>query len=241
MIVNNLQELLSLKPSSVGNTLIHQEELIRWFDLLDAVWIHDGDPTKPHAKTTQGLCTNAFFDCLAVLENMNLSDIFANQLALRLKYAMGEEALKKVGYVVGSPMAAITFAHDVARYIGAPRNSFAEKDPDHKNEMMWKRRTIAEGTHVLKIEELMTTSGTTEAVERAIVKGNKYPVIFDPFVGTIILRPPKFEPTYGGKRVVALIAKEVWAVEREKCTLCAQGSKLIEKPKLNWGELTGKN
>ena len=62
----NLKELLHLNPRDI-DVIIPQDEILTWFDLLDAAWIHNGDPKNPHAELTSGWCSNGFFDCLRVL------------------------------------------------------------------------------------------------------------------------------------------------------------------------------
>jgi len=234
------EDLLNLSPLGVKGTLISEEEIMRWFGLLDASWVHSGNPKDPHAELTSGYCSNGFFDCLRVLKYVKLSHILAHQLKLRLETAMGKSELLKIKYTIGSPMAAITFAHDVAWEAEIPENMFLEKDPANPKKMLWKRIAIPEGYPVLQIEELITTSHTTNEVERAMREGNPCPINFVPYIGAIVHRPPKMVGGYGGREVIALISKEVWAVPPEECPLCKQGSKKL-RPKTNWKELTGKN
>lgn len=243
-IVQSKGELLALDADSMRSPVrISQEELLYWFDLLDAGWMHSGDPKDPHAELTSGLCSNGFFDCLRVLKNVKLSEILAQQLALRLvDAAMKDGQFPGVKWVIGSPMAAITFAHDVARAIQSPNSFFLEKDqkdPTGKR-LLWKRVAIGEDEPVLQIEELITTAGTTNEAERAIREGNPNPVKFVPYIGALIHRPSQMVEEYGGRKVVALISKEIWAVSPSECPLCAKGSKRL-RPKTNWKELTGKN
>lgn len=236
----NLQELLSLDPHNV-DVIILQDEILQWFSLLDAFWMHSGDPKNPHAELTSGWCSNGFFDCLRVLKYINLSDILADQLARKIRSVIGWK--QDVDWVIGSPMAGITFAHDVARAIGAPLNMCVEKDPaDSKGKkMMWKRMAIPEGDTAIQIEELTTTAYTLNEVKRAIDEGNPNPVNFLPYVGILVHRPPRLPVEYYGERkVIALIEKEIWAVPPEECPLCEAGSKRL-RPKTNWKELTGKN
>jgi orotate phosphoribosyltransferase len=240
-MVDTKEDLLNLNPTDFINSIIPEDEIIRWFDLLDAAWVHSGNPKDPHAKLTSGWCSNGFFDCLRVLKYVNLSEILAYQLYLRMRDRV-DYRIDKTKWTIGSPMAAITFAHDVARAAGIPINQFVEKDPaDPKGKrMIWKRMAIPEGDNVLQIEELITTSYTTNEIERAVREGNPHPVTFVPYIGAIVHRPPKMVRKYGDREVVALIEKEVWAVPPEECTLCKQGSKRL-RPKTNWKELTGKS
>lgn len=243
-IVQNKGELLALDADSMRRPVrISQEEFLYWFDLLDAGWKHSGDPKDPHAELTSGLCSNGFFDCLRVLKNVKLSEILAYQLALRLlDAARSAGEFPGIQWVIGSPMAGITFAHDVARAIQSPNSFFLEKDPKDPSgkKLLWKRVAIGEEEPVLQIEELITTAGTTNEVVRAIREGNPNPVKFVPYIGTLVHRPSKMVDEYGGRKVVALISEEVWAVPPEECPLCAQGSKRL-RPKTNWKELTGKH
>lgn len=240
-----LKELLSLDSYDFVDEVVSLDEILSWFSLLDAYWTYSGNPKDPHAKLTSGWCSNGFFDCLRVLKYVNLSDILADQLAKKIRSVVGNN--QDIDWVIGSPMAGITFAHDVARTIGASINMCVEKDPaDPKGKkMMWKRMVIPEANSVLQIEELTTTAHTLNEVERAVREGNKdgeiiVPVNFLPYVGILVHRPPKLPVThYGGRRVIALIEKEIWAVPPEECPLCKAGSRRL-RPKTNWKELTGK-
>lgn len=218
---------------------IPEEEIIRWFEILDACWVHSGRPEDPHAELTTGLCSNGFFDCLRVLKYINLSEILAVQLALKLERIIGPERINQIGWVIGSPMAAITFSHDVAKAMGIPISMFTEKDPANPKKIIWKRMAIPAGEKVLQIEELITTSHTLLEGEKAVREGNPNPIEFVPYVGAVVHRPPKMVDNYEGKKVVAIIEKEIWAVPQDGCGLCKKGSKRL-KPKSNWAELTGK-
>ena len=231
-----LKELLALDPRKLHSSTMYEERILRWFELCNGAWMHNGDPDKPHAELSSGLCSNGFFECQTVLEHPNLNEILAYQLYKKL-IASGFE---KVDWVIGSSYAAITFSYEVAKAFSAI-HGFAEKDPsDPKGKkMVWRRRTIPEGATVLQIEELVTTSGTFKEVRRAIWEGNKYPVNILPTVGVLVHRPPKLPADYGDRKVVALVEREVWAVEPSKCPLCKGGFERI-RPKQNWNKLTGK-
>jgi adenine/guanine phosphoribosyltransferase-like PRPP-binding protein len=233
----NLHDLLQLKPADFQNRDVPVEEILSWFDACDAYWIHDGQPSSPHAELTSGMCSNGFFDCLRVLKYVSLSEILANQMARKIKAVIGDQ---KVDWVIASPMAGITFGYDIARALGAPIFMFTEKDSDQKGKMLWKRMTIPEGETVLQIEELTTTSKTLNAVREAVDSGNSNPVNWLPYIGIFVHRPPKLPVNqYGDRRVIALIEKEVWAVDPSECSLCKNGS-VRYRPKTHWKELTGK-
>jgi orotate phosphoribosyltransferase len=228
-----------IRPADYNYRALTPEEILYWFDLCDAAWVHDGDPSKPHAELTSGLCSNGYFDCPRVLQHPNLNEILANQLVRKLsEVSLGK--LGRVDWVVGSAYAAITFSYEVARILGAI-HGFVEKDPADPagKRMFWRRVTIPAGSKVLQVEELITTSGTFREVRRAIEEGNGEPVEFLPLVGCLVHRPPKLPADYGDRQVIALIEKEVWAVKPEDCSLCKAGS-IRYRPKSHWAELTGK-
>ncbi len=230
------RELLTLDPRKFRDITMSEEEILRIFELFDAAWYHSGDPKDPHAELTSGYCSNGFFNCLLVLKYINLSDILAYQLARRIRSVIRDQ---QIDWVIGSPMAGITFAHDVARALGAPINMFVEKDPNNPGKMLWNRVDIPEGANVLQIEELTTTAKTLNAVQEAVDQGNPYPVNWIPYIGILIHRPPSFVTRYGEREVIPLVERQVWAVPQDECSLCDAGSKRV-RPKTHWEELTGK-
>lgn len=232
----NPELYLNLKPSDFQNTLIKEVEILKMFESLGASWVHSGDPKDPHAELTSGKCSNGFFDCGRVLKYFNLSEILAHQLARKIKKYLHN---KKVDVVIGSPMAGITFAHDVGRALGARIYHFTEKDLTDSKKMIFKREKIGKGMLVLQIEELVTTSHTTIEVQEAINSAHDYPILWLPVIGMLVHRPPHMVEAYGGRKVIALVEKEVWAVDPSECPLCKQGSTRY-RPKTHWAELTGK-
>lgn len=239
-----LRELLLLKPSDFKGEVIPIDEILQWFSLLDAYWLHSGDPKDSHAELTSGYCSNGFFDCLRVLKYINLSDILAEQHAKKIRNMIGQQHIE---WLIGSPTAGITYAHDLARALGVPINMCVEKDksdPTGKR-MVWNRMLIPEEAPTFQTEELTTTAKTMNEVERAVREGNKdgdiiVPVDFINYVGILVHRPPKLPvPYYGKRQAIALIEKEIWAVPPEECPLCKHGSKPL-RPKTNWKKLTGK-
>lgn len=234
-----LKDLLKLKPVDYQSKDISVEEILTWFDAVDACWVHDGNLSSPHAELTSGMCSNGFFDCLRVLKYVTLSEILANQMARKIRAVIGNQ---KIDWVIASPMAGITLGHDVARALGVPIFMFTEKDPKQKGKMLWKRVGIPAGATVLQIEELVTTSKTLNAVKEAVDLGNPNPVNWLPYIGIFVHRPPKLPVNqYGNREIIALVEKEVWAVSPDECSLCKNGHSVRYRPKTHWAELTGKN
>lgn len=232
------QIIIDYAPRAFKGRDLSSVEILEWFDVLDAGWMHSGDPKDPHAELSSGKCSNGFFDCMRVLCWPNLCEILACQLVKKLR---AEGAINEADWVIGSSYAAITFSYEVAKVLRAI-HGFTEKDPinPERKGMLWRRMTVPEGANVLQMEELVTTSRTFKEVRRAIEDGNSEPVNFLPVVGALVHRPSKLPADYDDRKVIALIEKEVWAVEPSECLLCKAGSKRV-RPKLNWAELTGKN
>ncbi len=142
-----------INPKDYENTFLSAKEILFWFDICDAGWMHDGDPKKPHAELTSGKCSNGFFDCMRVLCYPNLRKILAHQLILRLKFHQ-HLSNDQVDWVIGSSYAAITFSGEVA-YGFKAIHGFTEKDPSDPKKQVWRRMMIPEGASVLQVEELI--------------------------------------------------------------------------------------
>jgi len=231
-----LYEITRESPGFYRGTELSEEEILKFFHLCDAFWMHDGDPAKPHAELTSGKCSNGFIDCLRVLQYRNLSQIIAEQLAQKVK----RKIHSTIQVTIGSPMAGIYFADDLGEALNAPIRMFVEKDPKNPGKMLWNRIQVHPEYRVLQVEELTTTSKTLNAVFEAVNEGNGDPVNWLSYVAILIHRPPKLPVShYGDRKIIALIEKEIWAVDPAECPLCAAGSKRF-RPKQNWAKLTGK-
>jgi hypothetical protein len=240
----DLQDLKNYPLNYSRERKLSQEEILHWFEISDACWFHDGDPESPHAELASGFCSNGYISCPQLLKMPNVNYILANQLAMKLKHL----GVKKdeVQWAVGSAYSAITFSYEVAKILNL-YHGYTQKDINDPQKQVWKKFEIPEGATVLQIEELITTSNTFRAVRKAIRKGNRNHINFLPIIGTLVHRPPEKRSYYifddEGKKVeavvVALIEKEIWAVDPLECPLCRAGSKRY-KPKENWEKLTGK-
>lgn len=231
-------DLGQISSRDYENRLLRPEEILSWFRNENAYWIYDGEPSpkKAHAELTSGLCSNGFFDCLLVLRYPNIAEILGRQLG-----EISMERIGRVDWVVSSSYAAITFGHEVAKTLGAIF-MLVEKDPDDPKgkKMVWRRMTIPAEAQVLQVEELISTSGTFKEVRRAVEDGNSVkPVNFISSVEALIHRPPKLPIEYDGRRVIAVIEKEIQAFDPKECPYCAVGSPRY-RPKIHWAELTGK-
>lgn len=211
-----------------------EEHILAIFKACDAVWIHNGDPKKPHAELTSGLCSNGYFDCPRVLKYPNYCEALAQQLVRKLR----ENGVERPDWVIGTAYTAITFSYEVAKTFEAI-HGFVEKDPQNPKKMVWERLNIPEGSTVLQIDEVVTTGQSFLEGRRAIQKGNEGEVNFLSIVGAIVHRPVRLPADYKVIKVVALVEKEIQVFKTEECPLCKAGSPR-HHPKTHWKELTGK-
>lgn len=229
-----LEELARLNPRDFDDDDLSQSEILHWLSVAEAGWMHSGDPKMPHVILSSGLCSNGFFFCRKLLRFPNITEILALQLFKKLK-----ELLGLVDAVVGSPYSSITLAHEVSKAFGVPQG-IPEKDPaDLKGKKMVWKEEFPRGTRILRIEELVTTAGSTLEITRAIQGKNPQPVSFLPVVGVLVHRPPVLPIDYWNMRIVALVEKPIWAVPQDKCDLCKAGSPRV-LPKTNWAQLVSR-
>lgn len=214
------------------------EEIMHWFEVLEAGWVHDDNPKRPHAKLHSGKCSDGFFLVKKVLKYGNLREVLAAALVAKIPGPWRD----KIGGVFGAPYSSITLAADVARLLGVP-NFIVEKGPktfDNKAAMIFSADDpIPVDTMLFQVEDLITTFDSAQLTQEAIMAGNPEPVCFIPYIGAVVYRPSVYFDSYGGRRVIALVDKTVSAWDQADCPLCKQGSiPLPPKVKGNWAKLT---
>ena len=210
------------------------------FEKMGALWMHDGNPQRPHALLTSGEHSGGFFNGEQVMEDPFVLDEAAMDLMLSL---VGAGLLTEgVDRVVGPAMGAITLAHDLCRHIcySSGRRclrAYAEKIGEGKDkEMRFNRTAIRTDETVLLAEDVLTTGGSVELVaEAAAAKGG----VVLPFVAVLVNRSGLQE--VGGRKIVSLINRHMPNWLPADCPLCKQGSPAI-KPKAadNWARLNAR-
>lgn len=213
-----------------GELVIGEEQLKHIFKLAGALWVHDGNLVMPHALLTSGKHSDGFVDTLRVLKY--------TQICRLLGYLLSEEICQvyegRVDWVVGSDHAGAAISHSVAMEFGA-QHDFCEKGPDKTQ--LWKRFEIGPEEVVLQVEELITTTGTLDAVRRGVVDFHTdYPIHFAPVVATLVNRSGLSE--YADLPIISLLRPKINTWNPEECPLCQGGSEAI-RPKDNWARLTG--
>jgi len=205
------------------------EEIRHIFETCSALWLHSGDMTRPHAELTSGRCSNGFVDVLRVLRYTNLCELLARQLGIKIT----DVYKGRVDWVVGSDHAAATLSFAVASFNGA-QHDFTEKGPDKTQ--LWKRFEIGRDEVVLQVEELVTTTGTLQAVRDGLRRAYpEHEVQFAPVVACLVHRAPTYE--FEGSPIVSLTHFDIQTWTPEECPLCAAGSQRV-RPKHNWDALT---
>lgn len=239
-MIATIKELQSLNPREFDHIALVQDDVLNMLSVAEAGWMHSGDPKMPHAELTSGMCSNGFFFCRKLLRFPNINEILGIQLGKRLKAVLSRAGLE-VDAVVGSPYSAITLSYEVAKFFGVP-HGIPEKDPnDLKGKKMTWKEEFPAGTRILRVEELVTTSGSMQEVTRAVQGLNPYPVSFLPIVGIMVHRPPQIPKDYWDIQTVSLVEKPIWAVPPDQCNLCKQGSIRVKPKGRNWVLLTGRS
>ena len=233
-----------ISAERVGDRMLSQEEVTHILKAADAFWLHSGDPAHPHARLTQGQCSNGFINVMKALVFTNVCDMFGLQLANLLThpdrfgyYQQKNPEDPRVDWVVGSDHAAITLSFATAKYLFA-RNDSTEKitDPDKKLQV-WRRHDIQPGEGVLQVEELITTTKTLEAVRTALRRDNpSQPISFVPAVMTIVHRSSVW--SFEGGPILYLAHYDIETWEPDQCPLCQAGSRALRPKEVpEWEEL----
>lgn len=202
-----------------------------------ALWIHDGNPQRPHALLTSGKHSNGFFNSELVMEDSLLLDEACFDLVKLLERE--GVTLNDVDRVVGPAMGAITLAHDVSRHIGRVRDRFClraytENEPAGNSFVMaFKKTKIRSGERVLPVEDVLTTGGSVNLTADAVELDGG---VILPFVAVLVNRSGLSDAS--GKKIVALIDRQMPMWEPDDCPLCKEGSEAIRpKGAENWARL----
>jgi len=207
---------------------------IKLFEQKGWLWVHDGNPKRPHALLTEGGHSNGYFDATSLTKTPNLLGAACFDLVAICKdQSIVLESIDYSDSVFGSAYGAIFIAYEIARLSECRVGYTVPQIIDGKKAMTVPRRfKIEPGQKVIVVEDVMTTGGTTQKTIAALEEKGAVPL---PVVLVIVNRSGKAD--LEGRRVIGLIEKEmpVWAPD--ECPLCKQGSEAI-RPKGNWDKLT---
>lgn len=218
-----------------------ERKWIEEYRKLGALWIHDNNPVRPHALLTSGKHSGGFFNSGLVMQHPNLVLQTAKDLWNILFEVDRAMLLSDVDRVIGPAMGAITLSHELAHVIAANRGrpcltGFAEKVTNPETdvtELKLNRVDIKPGERVLVVEDVSTTGESAHEVIRAVEAAGGIAL---PYVAVLVNRSGKTE--IGGRKIIALINREMPVWELGKCPLCKQGSVALRpKGKENWAAL----
>ncbi len=200
-----------------------------------ALWVHDGNPLRPHAVLTGGKHSGVYFNGQLVMQNPVLLGLVASDMVALLHFA--EVKLEEVDRVVGPAMGAVKLAHAVAENIHRVSgklclSSYAEKERDR---MVFRTSYVRPGENVLIVEDTITTGGSATRVVDAVLEAGGIPLPILPVISNQTgLRDVR------GMKIISVIERtlETWAPE--ECPLCRVGSEALRPPKAweNWQRLT---
>lgn len=218
----------------------------QWIDAYvqkDGLWIHDGNPRRPHALLTSGRHSNGFFNSRKIMPDELLLQDAAHDLLMLL--AQPAERLPNFDVIVGPQTGATKLAEfmcelvnewrKLAAYVADSRvddkiclwMSPAKHEENGVKSMMFTPQEIAllPSKRVLLCEDVISTGGSIDLTAEAVLKAGGEPL---PFVCTLVNRSGQMR--LFDQRIIALINRDMPMWEPHECPLCAQGSVAI-RPK----------
>ena len=215
----------------------NQQGWIQVYQKLGALWIHDGNPRRPHALLTSGMHSSGFFNSrLVISDDVAMEDAAKDLLSLLEKQRGSISGIPGiVGPQTGATRLASLLCTELAMttrrlcFWASPEKS----DIDGIKSMVFnpKEKELLSGHSALLCEDVLTTGGSVDLTEKAVVEagGKVLPIVL-----VLVNRSGLTE--IHGKTIIALINHSMPIWTPENCELCKQGSVAI-RPKDNWDKL----
>ncbi len=216
-----------------------QQQWIEEYKNKDALWIHDGNPKRPHALLTSGKHSNGFFNSRLVIPDDVLMRDAASDLIEIFEYEGGH--IDDVEGVVGPQTGATKLAELISTQIVAYTRgdcfsaSPAKSEKDGEKSMLFsdEELTLLHSQWILLCEDVLTTGGSVDLTVTAVKKAEG---IILPFILVLVNRSGLTEVS--GKKIVALIDHPMPMWTTGDCLLCKKGSQAIRpKGKDEWARL----
>lgn len=214
-----------------------EENWIRVYQDKCALWIHDGNPKRPHALLSSGKHSTGFFNSRLVVSDGQLLREAASDLVDSIETGIN---IGKIDRVVGPETGATKLAEFISDEIGGRRNypctwaSPAEVEYGRNKSMIFSdpKRTVLSGETVLLCDDVLTTGGNVELATTAVI--NAGGIVLTLVVAIVNRSDLKY---INGKETAALIVRPMPAWFPEECLLCPQGSKPLLPKSENWALL----
>ena len=213
-----------------------QDYWIGQYQEKSALWIHDGNPKRPHALLTSGKHSDGFFNSRLVIPDEALLCEAASDL-LELFAQEGGDVFKVQG-VVGPQTGATKLAELISKQLPNADCFFAspaKSETESGKSMVFSDGELAllPGKEILLCEDVLTTGGSVDLTTAAIFFACGFTL---PFVLVLVNRSGLKE--VNDRKVVALIDRAMPMWMADECPLCKQGSEAIRpKGAENWARL----
>lgn len=215
-----------------------QARWIKKYRQKDALWIHDGNPLRPHALLTSEKHSDGFFNSRRVIPDEEL----LRSAAFDLLVALARVAkMNSFDGIVGPQ----TGATKLAEFMSDAKKKY------HKTECFWaspakggldgvksmvfneEEAALMKGRKILLCEDVISTGGSIELTAQAVVKAGGTVIRH---VCTLVNRSG--QTTIDKRRITALISRSMPMWEPDECPLCKVGSEaILAKDPVNWARL----
>jgi orotate phosphoribosyltransferase len=209
------------------------DEWIHQYKKKNALWIHDGNPKRPHVCLTSRIHSGGFFNSRLIISD----EVLLRDAACDLLESLGESG-EAEGISINGVIGPQTGATKLAEFISDQMSAYtreecfwaspAKAEKNGKKSMVFSRKDLdfLPGQFVLLCEDTLTTGGSVDLTVTAIIAAGG---IVLPFVLVLVNRSGLVE--IGGRKIISLIdhSMPVWAPK--ECPLCKEGSEAIGPPK----------
>jgi orotate phosphoribosyltransferase len=216
-----------------------QDYWISQYKQKDALWMHDGNPKRPHALLTSGKHSNGFFNSrLVIPDEALLCDAASDLLEL---FALRGGNVAEVEAVVGPQTGATKLAELISKQLPNVDCFFASPakcEVEGRKSMTFsgEELVLLPGKLVLLCEDVLTTGGSVGLTTAAVFYASGFTL---PFVLALVNRSGLKE--VNDRKIVALIDRPMPMWMAEECPLCQQGSEAIRpKGPQEWARLNAK-
>ncbi len=213
------------------------KEWIKIYQKRGALWMHDGNPLRPHALLTGGQHSGGFFNSRLIIAD----EVLLNEGALDLLDLFAEEVtdLSEIGCVVGPQTGATKLAKLICRQINVQTNGDYQFASPAKGQIGQQKTmsftdeevSLVTGQTVLLCEDVLTTGGSVELAATAVENVGGHVL---PYVLVLVNRSGLME--VGGRKIISLIDRYLPTYDADKCPLCELGSEAL-LAKNNWEKL----